>query len=86
MSEYFSFEAAEKLSEACVITADKIDVCNGQMEKRFGELGEYFRDGGYDEYALDMSAADKAIADVVDQLKQVGKAVEDYAEDLKRVQ
>lgn len=86
MSEFFSFEAAQALSDACAITADKIDVCNGQMEKRFGELGEYFRDGGYEEYALDMTSADKAISDVVAQLKHVGQTIRKYAEELKRVQ
>lgn len=86
MSNRFSFDAAYKLSEICVVTADKIDVCNGQMEKRFGELGEYFRDAGYDEYALDMTAANKAIEDVVAQFKKVGKAINDYANELKNIQ
>lgn len=86
MSDFFSFGAADALSDACMITADRIDVCNGQMGKRFADLGDYFRDGGYEEYALDMSAANKAIGDVVDQLKQVGLSIKKYSEDLKRAQ
>ena len=86
MSNRFDFRAADQLSQACIITADKLDVCNGQMEKRFGELGDYFKDAGYDGYSLDMTAANRAIEDVIRQIQQVGLSISSYADQLKDAQ
>lgn len=86
MSERFDFRQANELGQSITIAADKLDVLNGQMEKRFGELGDYFRDGGYEEYAIDMTSASKAIADVMQQMQAVGRAILDYARELEAVQ
>lgn len=86
MSERFDFRQANELGHSIIDAADKLGTLNGQMEKRFGELGEYFRDGGYEEYALDMTAANKAIDEVKLQMKTVGKAILDYARELEAVQ
>lgn len=86
MSERFDFRQANELGQSIIVAADKLDVLNGQMEKRFGELGDYFRDGGYEEYALDMTAANKAIAEVMRQMQTVGQAILEYARELEAVQ
>lgn len=86
MSERFDFRQANELGQSIIVAADKLDVLNGQMEKRFGELGDFFRDGGYEEYALDMTAANKAIAEVMHQMQTVGQAILEYARELEAVQ
>lgn len=86
MSERFDFSQAYALGQSVIIAADRLEVLNGQMEKRFGELGEYFRDGGYDEYSLDMTEANKSISEVMAQMKSVAKAILDYAKELEAVQ
>jgi len=80
----FDFQQAERLIEAVNSSASQIDVKNGQMEKRFGDLREYFKDSGYDDFAGDMSAANKAIADIIQQLHEISKHIASYAERLRQ--
>ena len=75
----FDFNVANQLVQAVAATADALAVKNGQMEKRFGNLHETFKDSGYDEFAVDMTAANKAIEEVIAQLKAVGGAIAKYA-------
>ncbi len=86
MGNKFDFRQGEKLSQSMVVAADKLDVYNGQMEKKFAQLAEFFRDSGYDEYSVDMDKANKAISDVVEQMKHVGRAIAEYASRLKEAQ
>ena len=79
MSDKFDFNVASSLIQAVEGAASALDVKNGQMEKRFGELREGFKDSGYDAFALDMSAADAAIKEVIGQLHAVSKHIGDYA-------
>lgn len=81
----FDFNVASNLVQAIDSAASTLDVKNGQMEKKFGSLREGFKDSGYDAYALDMSAASKAINDVVMQMRVVGKHIAEYSEKLKNV-
>lgn len=83
MSDKFDFNVARTLVQAVANTASALDVKNGQMEKRFGNLSQYFKDSGYDAYAADMSAADKAIEEVIAQLHVVGKHISEYATKLE---
>lgn len=79
MSDKFDFNTASRLVQVIESAASALDVKNGQMEKRFGELHESFKDSGYDAYALDMTAADKAIGEVIQQLRAVGAHIAKYA-------
>lgn len=81
----FDFRVASALVQAVNSAANTLDVKNGQMEKAFGNLREGFNDDGYDEIAVDMTAANKVIGDVIKQMNIVGKYISDYAEKLKNV-
>ena len=79
MSDKFDFSTANQLIQAVEGAASALDVKNGQMEKRFGNLREYFKDAGYDVFAADMSAADTAIKEVITQLHEVSRNIGEYA-------
>ena len=81
----FDFNVADSLVQAVDTAASTLDVKNGQMEKKFGNLREGFKDSGYDAYALDMSAANNAVKDVVTQMRVVAKHIAEYAEKLKHI-
>lgn len=86
MADKFDFNTATALVEVVTQSASALDVKNGEMEKHFGNLHEGFKDAGYDAFATDMSAANKAIKDVIDQLHAVGKHIADYAQRLSEVE
>ena len=79
MATKFDFTVADQLVGAVEQTASAL------IEKHFGALHEGFKDSAYDEYAMDMSAANKAIKDVVLQLREVGKHIAKYSEKLKGI-
>lgn len=81
----FDFSVASSLVQAVDAAASTLDVKNGQMEKKFGDLREGFKDSGYDAYALDMSTADRAVKEVVTQMRVVAKHIAEYAEKLKQI-
>lgn len=81
----FDFNVANSLVQTVDAAASTLDVKNGQMEKKFGALREGFKDSGYDAYALDMSAANNAVKDVVTQMRAVAKHIAEYAEKLKQI-
>lgn len=83
MSDKFDFNVASSLIQAVEGAASALDVKNGQMEKRFGELREGFKDSGYDAFAVDMATADTAIKEVIGQLHAVSKYIGDYAVKLR---
>jgi len=75
----FDFNVASSLVQAVEGTASALETQNGQMEAKFGALRDGFRDSGYDAFALDMSAADTAVKDVVTQLHAVSRHIANYA-------
>lgn len=83
MGDKFDFRTADRLVDAVNKTAATLDVKNGQMEKYFGNLHDSFRDPGYDEFTGDMTAADKAIKEVIKQMHAVSKAIADYSNQLR---
>ena len=83
MSDKFDFRTAQQLIEAVEGTASALDIKNGQMTKRFGNLQNYFKDSGYDEFAVDMSAADIAIEDVISHLHEISRKIAEYANQLQ---
>lgn len=81
----FDFTVASSLVQTVDTAASALNVKNSQMEQKFGQLREGFKDSGYDAFALDMSAANNAINDVVAQMRVVAKHIAEYAEKLKTV-
>lgn len=81
----FDFNAASSLVQAVDAAAATLDVKNGQMEKHFGALHEGFKDDGYDAYAMDMSAANNVVQEVVMQMRVVAKHIAEYAEKLRDI-
>ena len=81
----FDFTVATTLCNTIETAATALEIKNGQMESKFGNLREGFKDSGYDAYALDMSAANKAIGDVVIQMRTVAQHIATYAEKLKNI-
>ena len=84
-SDKFDFTVANSLVQAIESAASTLDVKNGQMEQKFGNLREGFKDSGYDVFAVDMSAANNAIDDVIKQMRVVANHIAGYAEKLKNV-
>ena len=81
----FDFNAANSLVQAVDAAASTLDVKNGQMAEKFSKLHTGFKDDRYDAYALDMSAANNAVKDVIDQMRIVAMHVAEYAEKLKHI-
>ena len=79
----FDFEVASALVQAVETAASTLDVKNGQMEARFGRLREFFKDSGYDAYETDMSAANNAAEEVINQMHVVAKHIAEYAERIR---
>ena len=84
-ADKFDFTVANSLVQTVDAAASALDVKNGQMEKKFGELREGFKDAGYDAYAQDMSAANRVVEDVISQMRVVAKHIAAYAEKLIEV-
>lgn len=81
----FDFTTAASLVQAVTSAASTLDVKNGQMEQKFGKLREGFKDSGYDAFALDMTAANNSIKEVITQMHVVANHIAKYAEKLKHV-
>lgn len=79
----FDFRIANALVQAVNTAANTLDVQNGQMEKRFGALKNYFNDDGYEEFNVDMTAANREVQNVVEQLNQVAGKIADYSQKLQ---
>lgn len=79
----FDFNVASSLIQVVEGAASAIDVKNGQMEKKFGALHEFFKDAGYDEFESEMNAANKVIEDIISQLHEVSKHIGDYSQRLQ---
>lgn len=86
MANKFDFRTAEKLVEMIDAAAAKLDVKNGQMEKYFAVLHDSFKDEGYEAFSTDMSLANKAIGEVILELKKTGGKIAAYAEKLQELQ
>ena len=78
-SDKFDFQVAQKLVEAVEQAASQIDVKNGQIEKKFNNLHQVFKDAGYDAFERDMSAADSSIEEIIRELHHISKAINMYA-------
>ena len=83
MATLFDFNTAAQLLEMVEANAAKLDVQNGQMEKRFGLLHEFFRDVGYDDFAADMEKANRAVEEVIVSMHAVSRAIGEYADRLR---
>ena len=81
----FDFTVASSLVQAVESAASTLDVKNGQMEQKFGSLRAGFKDSGYDAFAVDMSAANNAVKEVIKQMHVVAKHISEYAEQLRDV-
>ena len=79
----FDFNAASQLVQVVDYAAQTIDVKNGQIEKKFGKLHEFFKDNRYDEFESEMSAVNNSIEQIVTQLHEIGRHIAEYSERLK---
>lgn len=86
MSDKFDFKVAEMLIQTVERAASTLDVKNGQMEKRFGDLREHFKDSGYDDFAVDMKAANESVKEIIDQLHMISQKLGDYAERIRKAE
>ncbi len=84
MGNKFDFNTASNLVQAVEAAASALEVKNGQMEKRFGALHDAFKDDAYTAFATDMAKADKAIGDVISQLRAVAAHIAKYAERIQQ--
>lgn len=85
MKDKFDFDVANSLIEVIEVTVNDLENKNEVMMNQFVSLNENFKDSGYDTIALDMSVADKAIKDVMEQLREVSKSIKNYAQRLEEV-
>lgn len=79
----FDFDAATRLVNLIESSASMIDVKNGQIEKKFGELREFFKDEGYIQYESEMNVANRGINEIISQLHVIGRHIEDYKQRLQ---
>lgn len=79
----FDFNVASLLIQLVESAASAIDIKNGQIEKNFEILHGFFRDEGYDKFEREMKSANKLIEDIIIQLHEIGKNIEEYSQRLQ---
>lgn len=84
-SNKFDFDVAMRLIQAVDTSASTLEKKNKELQTKFLNLRVGFNDYGYDEFSREMSASDKAIEEVLTELKAISKHIEKYAEKLKGV-
>ena len=82
-SDKFDFSVASQLIQAVEMTSAEIEIKNGQIEKSFMNLNNYFKDEGYNEFASDMNAANKSITEIIKNLHEIATRIGEYAQRLQ---
>jgi len=83
MSNRFDFTVAEQLCAAVDQAADLMETKRTELDSRFKKLHESFKDDAYENFSLDMDAANRAVSDVIQQMKDTAKHIGQYAQQLK---
>lgn len=82
-SDKFDFRVAEQLVAAVEQTIIVLEQKNDEINHRFKDLHDGFKDSEYDVYSLDMGQANTAIKEVTSQLRSVSIAIKAYADRLR---
>ncbi len=82
-SDKFDFTVAEALVNAVEQTILVLEQKNDEINHRFKDLHDGFKDSEYDVYSLDMGRANSAIKEVMSQLRSVSIALKTYADRLR---
>lgn len=83
MRNKFDFDVAEDLCETLIVVADTMESENQKVQDNFTALHETFRDKAYEEFQGEFNAADRTMAQIIADLREMHKALCDYKIRLK---
>lgn len=78
MGNKFDLEAAQKLSEILIKTANTMEAESSKVQDNFTALGETFKDKGYSEFQSELNAADRTMASIVADIRELNRSILDY--------
>ena len=85
MSQKFNFDTGVKLSNALTAVAEELQTKNKDMQDRYNNLNETFKDPVYQEFKAEFSACDRSILAACELLKELSSAVFKYADSLREI-
>ena len=83
MSNRFDFTVAEALCDAVNKASNLMEKKSEDLETRFQKLHEFFKDDAYENLSQDMSAANRSVDNVIQQMRDTAKHIGQYAQHLK---
>ena len=78
MGNKFDFGTANDLCELLMTAAETMESENQKIQNSFTVLHETFKDCAYDEFQADFNAADRTMAKIIADLREMHKALSDY--------
>lgn len=78
MGNKFDFDVAEQLCETLSTVADTMETENQKVQDSFTALHESFRDKAYEEFKSDFNAADRTMARIISDLREMHKTLNEY--------
>lgn len=78
MGNRFDLEAAQRLSETLLKTADIMQTETIRVQDNFKSLGETFRDKAYEEFQNELNSADKSISNIINDIRELNQSILDY--------
>lgn len=78
MGNRFDLEAAQRLSETLLKTADIMQTETIRVQDNFKALGETFRDKAYEEFQNELNSADKSISNIINDIRELNQSILDY--------
>ena len=78
MGNKFDLEAAQKLSEILIKTANTMEAESSKVQDNFTALGETFKDKGYIEFQSELNAADRTMANIIADIRELNRSIIDY--------
>lgn len=82
MNNKFDFNVADELCKTILNVSDVMESENERVQKAFSNLHETFRDKAYDEFQADFNAADRSMAIIINDLRELHRSLSDYKERL----
>ena len=78
MGNKFDLEAAQKLSETLIKTADTMEAESSKVRDNFTALGDSFKDKGYSEFQSELNAADRTMTSIISDIRELNRSILDY--------
>lgn len=78
MGYKFDLESAQKLSDVLTKTADTMEAESVNVQDGFAALGDSFKDKGYSEFQSELNSADRTMASIIADIRELNRSIIDY--------